>query len=80
MLPGWPEKAITNASSPTTSEVLASAVVGNCKKVLLEAQQELSQLAQNYKPMHPRMLALQSKMQAVKEQPSGRRSSRSTTD
>jgi capsular exopolysaccharide synthesis family protein len=63
------EQAIADASySEDLPEVLASAVVGNCKKVLLEAQQELSQLAQNYKPLHPRMLALQSRVQAVKEQ------------
>jgi capsular exopolysaccharide synthesis family protein len=49
-------------------EVLDNQVIANCKRALLEARAERSQLAQNYKAMHPRMLAVTSKIEAVEAQ------------
>ncbi len=49
-------------------EVLDSPVIGNCKRALLEARSEQSQLAQNYKQRHPRMLAVTSKIEALESQ------------
>lgn len=49
-------------------EVLDNPVVANCKRALLEANAERSQLAQNYKDRHPRMLAVASKIAAMEAQ------------
>lgn len=49
-------------------EVLDSPVIANCKRALLEANSEQSQLAQNYKARHPRMLAVASKIVALEKQ------------
>lgn len=49
-------------------EVLDNLVIANCKRTLLDARAERSQLAQNYKAQHPRMLSLASRIQAVEAQ------------
>lgn len=49
-------------------EVLENPVIANCKRALLEAHAERSQLAQSYKAQHPRMLASESRIAAVEAQ------------
>ena len=63
------EKAVVDAAfRADLPEVLESQVVSNCKRALLECKGELSQLSQSYKPMHPRMLAVTSKISALEAQ------------
>lgn len=49
-------------------EVLDNAVIANCKRALLEARAERSQLAQTYRDQHPRMLAIANRIGAVEAQ------------
>ena len=50
------------------AEVLESPVVGDFKRELVEARQALSELSQNFKPKHPRILALTKRVAAVEQQ------------
>lgn len=66
---GSADSAIREASfDGALPEVLESPVIANCKRALLEARAERSQLAQNYKDQHPRMLALASRIVAMEAQ------------
>lgn len=49
-------------------EVLQSPVIANCKKELLEARAELSELERSYKPRHPRIVALQNRIASLEQQ------------
>lgn len=49
-------------------EVLESPVIANCKKALLEARSELSALTRTYKPKHPRIVALQNRIDSLETQ------------
>lgn len=49
-------------------EVLDNQVIANCKRALLDARAERSQLAQIYRPQHPRLLALTNRIEAVEAQ------------
>jgi capsular exopolysaccharide synthesis family protein len=63
------QKAVSDAAfRADLPEALESPVVANCKRALLEAKSELSQLGQSYKPLHPRMLAVRSKIGALEAQ------------
>lgn len=46
-------------------EALASPVVADCKRVLMTARAEMTQLAQSYKPKHPHMQAVLGKVAAM---------------
>ena len=47
-------------------EVMTNAVIGSFKRSLLAARAEMSQLAHNYKPKHPRMLGLKDKIASLR--------------
>lgn len=49
-------------------EALISPVIADCKRALLATTAEMSQLAQTYKPKHPNMRAIVSKIEAMQEQ------------
>ncbi|MBL8723137.1 MAG: polysaccharide biosynthesis tyrosine autokinase [Planctomycetes bacterium] len=59
----------TDASwSADVPEVLENPVIANCKRALLDARAERSQLAQIYRAQHPRLLALANRIEAVEAQ------------
>lgn len=63
------DTAVVDASfAGDLPEALDNLVIANCKRALLDARSERSQLAQTYKDQHPRLLAIASKIAAVEAQ------------
>ena len=62
------QKAVAEASfQQDVPEVLTSQVIVECKRALLDAEQERSSLAQVFKPLHPKMQAIERKLQSVRQ-------------
>jgi polysaccharide biosynthesis transport protein len=64
-LPSSTANAVDAAWASDLPEVLDNLVIANCKRALLDARAEKSQLAQNFKGRHPRMLAVGNKIQVL---------------